>query len=114
MHLRRQVFFKHLEKEQIERLACAMFVVEYKSGDFIIKQGEHGDNFYLVDRGTVECFKREQSSDQEQLIHTYTSGGVFGELAIMYNAPRAVTCRAVCDCRLHSLDREVGNYAVSI
>lgn len=99
--LQRQVLFKHLEEEQRELVARAMSVVEYKSGEHIVKQGEDGDAFYLVDCGAVEGWRNEE------LIHTYGPGGAFGELALMYNAPRAATCRAASDCRLYALGRKV-------
>lgn len=104
--LEQQVLFRHLEKEQKEFIARAMFVVEYKAGDTIISQGDDGDNFYVIDRGNVECFKCESGVDDEKLVHTYSPGGAFGELAIMYNAPRAATCRAISECRLFALDRK--------
>lgn len=104
--LEQQVLFRHLEKEQKEFVARAMFVMEFKSGDTIISQGDDGDNFYVIDRGNVECYKYSDSPDDEALVHTYSPGGAFGELAIMYNAPRAATCRAIADCRLYALDRK--------
>ena len=104
---RQQVLFRHLEKEQKEFVARAMFVMEFKNGDTIITQGDNGDNFYVIDRGNVECFKYEDGPEDETLVHTYSPGGAFGELAIMYNAPRAATCRAISDCRLYALDRKV-------
>ena len=39
----------------------------------------------------------------------YTPGEVFGELALMNNAPRAATITAIDDCELYSLDRELFN-----
>ena len=104
---RQQVLFRHLEQEQKEFVARAMFVMDFKNGDTIISQGDDGDNFYVIDRGNVECYKHENNPDDEALVHTYSPGGAFGELAIMYNAPRAATCRAITDCRLYALDRKV-------
>ena len=105
--LRQQILFRHLEKEQREFVARAMFIMEFKSGDTIITQGDDGGNFYIIDSGNVECFKYEDSLENEKLVHTYSPGGAFGELAIMYNAPRAATCRAISDCRLYALERKV-------
>ena len=102
------MLFRHLETEQKEFITRAMFVVDVKAGDTIISQGDDGDNFYVIDRGNVECFKYEDSPDDEKLVHTYSPGGAFGELAIMYNAPRAATCRAISECRLFALDRKAG------
>lgn len=59
----------------------------FDSGDVIIKQGDDGDYFYVVDSGHIDCFKDDKK------ITNYSKGGAFGELAIMYNAPRAATCQ---------------------
>jgi cAMP-dependent protein kinase regulator len=42
---------------------------------------------------------------EELKVHTYNDGDTFGELALMYDAPRAATCRAVHECKLWTLDR---------
>lgn len=75
-----------------------------EAGDDIIVQGEIGDVFYLLEEGNVDVYitKKDQP---ETKVHTYTPGNAFGELAIMYNAPRAATCRAQSACTLWALDR---------
>lgn len=42
----------------------------------------------------------------------YGPGEAFGELALLYNAPRAATIKAVSNCTLFSLDRETFNHVV--
>mmetsp|Transcript_24325 Transcript_24325/g.35645 ORF Transcript_24325/g.35645 Transcript_24325/m.35645 type:complete len:402 (+) Transcript_24325:117-1322(+) len=73
-------------------------------GEDIIIQGESGDVFYLLESGEVDVFVRK-GGGEESLVHTYSAGSTFGELALLYNAPRAATCRASSECRLWSLDR---------
>ena len=45
-------------------------------------------------------------------LKTYSSGEAFGELALLYNAPRAATIIAATDCVLWTLDRETFNNIV--
>jgi cAMP-dependent protein kinase regulator len=74
------------------------------AGDNIIQQGDSGDVFYLLEDGLVDVSIRRKGEESKQ-VHTYHSGDSFGELAIMYNAPRAATCTAQNACKLWALDR---------
>lgn len=74
-----------------------------EDGDNIIVQGEIGDVFYLLEEGSVDVYVKKGGEDVK--VHAYKPGDAFGELAIMYNAPRAATCRANCTSKLWALDR---------
>lgn len=69
------------------------------SGTTIIKQGDEGDYFYIVESGTVEFYVNNSK------VNTSGAGSSFGELALMYNSPRAATVIATTDCFLWTLDR---------
>lgn len=66
-------------------------MVEKKTtaGDVIINEGEDGDNFYVIENGTYAAYKEGEH------IFTYNSKGAFGELALMYNCPRAATIKVL-------------------
>lgn len=74
-------------------------------GEDIIVQGDIGDVFYLLEDGAVDVYIKKKGTTDELKVHTYKPGDAFGELAIMYNAPRAATCRAQTECKLWALDR---------
>lgn len=74
------------------------------AGEDIIVQGDIGDVFYLLEDGSVDVYIKKGGADEVK-VHSYKPGDAFGELAIMYNAPRAATCRAVTECKLWALDR---------
>lgn len=80
--------------------------LQFQADQTIIHQGEAGDHFYLIDEGTVDVFLKKDYDEEESLILSYDTGESFGELALMYNAPRAATCRARTDCKLWTLDRK--------
>jgi cAMP-dependent protein kinase regulator len=48
----------------------------------------------------------------ENKVKDYKSGDAFGELALLYNAPRAATICADENCHLFSLDRHTFNHIV--
>jgi cAMP-dependent protein kinase regulator len=50
----KNVLFKHLDDNQRSDIFDAMFAVTHNPGEVIIKQGDEGDNFYVIDEGEVE------------------------------------------------------------
>ena len=78
----------------------------------MIKQGADGDNLYVVDSGQLDCFKVFKKGEEAKFLKTYQPGESFGELALLYNAPRAATIRAKTDSVLFELDRECFNHIV--
>lgn len=103
--LKNNVFFSHLDEHQMKTVHDAMFCVERTDGDIIINQGDDGDNFYCIDNGVVEIFIDSSKTGERSLVRTCVDGDAFGELALMYNAPRAASCIAKGNVRLWALDR---------
>tara|TARA_B100000780_G_scaffold169577_1_gene118660 strand:- start:3010 stop:3636 length:627 start_codon:yes stop_codon:yes gene_type:complete len=100
--------FAGLHSDEIHTLIGAMSQVNVASGESIIKQGDQGDYFYVVDRGEFDVFVDgmvDENGAPKSVFH-YKTGGSFGELALMYNAPRAATVTAVQDSVLWSVDRK--------
>lgn len=69
----------------------------------IIQEGESGDALFIVDSGEYDCFKI--INGKNKYLKTYQHGDAFGELALMYNAPRAATIVVKTPGTLYSLDR---------
>jgi len=97
---------KMLDQEQKDKIVNAFAgPLTKEEGEDIIVQGEIGDVFYLLEEGSVDIYIKKGDMPEPLKVHTYKPGDAFGELAIMYNAPRAATCRAASKCKLWSLDR---------
>lgn len=90
------------QKDLIVKAFSGPLIME--PGKDVIVQGDIGDIFYLLESGEVDVFIKKGSAD-EMRVHTYKPGDAFGELAIMYNAPRAATCRVKTSAKLWALDR---------
>lgn len=53
--LKKCQFLDPFSNEQISKLAGALETITYEDGDYIIRQGEIGDSFYIIEDGTVQC-----------------------------------------------------------
>ena len=70
------------------------------------------DVLYLVEDGELDCFRKENEQAEEKFLKTYHPGDAFGELALLYNAPRAATIKSKTVAHLWVLDRNTFNYIV--
>lgn len=96
--------FRNLDEEQYHDVVNAMSEKRVAAGQTIIEQGGVGDYFYVVESGTFDCYI-SKGGEPPNKVTSYEAGGSFGELALMYNAPRAATIVATSDAVLWALDR---------
>jgi cAMP-dependent protein kinase regulator len=104
--------FNSLEDKELDTVILAFEEKRFKKGEHVIDQGEHGDVLYLIESGTLNCYKVFKKEEGEKFLKVYNPGEAFGELALLYNAPRAATIVANEDCLLWALDRETFNNIV--
>ncbi|MGH0150382.1 UNVERIFIED_CONTAM: hypothetical protein FKN15_020504 [Acipenser sinensis] len=97
------LLFKNLDSEQMSQVLDAMFERLVSPGEHVIDQDDDGDNFYVIERGTYDISVKVDGIDC--CIGTYNNHGSFGELALMYNTPRAATIIATSPGALWGLDR---------
>jgi len=79
---------------------------------YMVSSGEPG--LFIIESGTLDVFKMSEGHPPPGIkVFAYDSmGQSFGELALLYNAPRAATVRASSDCVLWSIDRDTFNNCV--
>jgi hypothetical protein len=70
--------------------------VRFRPGEVIFRQGDHGDLVYTIVRGEVEVIREEENGD-ERLLARMGPGEYFGEMALISDAPRTATVRALTD-----------------
>jgi serine/threonine protein kinase len=83
--LMKHFLFKVLDKHSMESLIGAMTRKLMAPGEVVIKQGDDGDTFYVMEKGEVSVVIGGKT------LGTIKSPAAFGELALMYSAPRAAT-----------------------
>jgi cAMP-dependent protein kinase regulator len=66
----------------------------------------------VVDEGTLDCSKQFKKDEPPKFLKTYHPGESFGELSLLYNAPRAATITSKTESILFALDRETFNNIV--
>ncbi len=75
--------------------ALARFSREYPPGSVIFREGETGDEMYVVQAGEVRISKRVANG--ERVLATLGPGEFLGEMAILNARPRTATARVVDD-----------------
>lgn len=85
--------FKFLPKDHYPLLAGACEACEFKSGQVIIKQGDTGNEFYVIRDGeaAVTVIVNSEPSKQVAMLKT---GDYFGEKALLRDEPRTATITA--------------------
>jgi cAMP-dependent protein kinase regulator len=104
--------FNALDEVEINTVILAFAERRFKQGETVINQGEQGDVLYLIESGTLDCYKTFDKDEGPKHLKIYEPGEAFGELALLYNAPRAATIIAKEDCILWALDRQTFNHIV--
>ena len=82
-----------------ERVASNLVPLSVDAGKLVIRAGEVGDRFYIVEDGELDI-----SADGRHT--TAHHADYFGEIALLRNVPRTATVTAVADTRLYALQRE--------
>lgn len=100
--VRRNLLFTNIGDETLELLVNAMQYRAFSRGTQILAQGEPGDLFYILDSGNCEA--RIDGRVVGEIDGTSTRN-FFGELALLYDAPRAATVSATTDVECWTLDR---------
>ena len=110
--LNQNFMFSRLEQSEKDVIVLAMQSINVKKDEVVIKEGDEGNELYVVDSGSLNCTKLNKETNEEMFLKTYQPGEAFGELALLYNAPRAASITANEDCTLFTLDRESFNHIV--
>ncbi|KAJ5683912.1 cAMP-dependent protein kinase regulatory subunit [Penicillium maclennaniae] len=108
----RNFLFSHLDDDQFKTVLDALVEKPIPAKDIkVISQGDAGDYFYIVENGSFDIYIHPSGSVQPgpdglgNKVSSTGPGGSFGELALMYNAPRAATVVSTEKSTLWGLDR---------
>ena len=68
-------------------------VRQLNPGQTVFREGESGDQAFIVQQGSVEIFKK--SGDATVVLDTLQEGSLFGEMSLIDGKPRMASARAV-------------------
>lgn len=97
--------FPELSQTELQALAAAARERSYAPGDLLCREGEIGRRLFIISDGEAEIFV---NTDKNQLILVNRVGPAdyFGEMALINDAPRAATVRAITTCKTVEVDRD--------
>ncbi|MBI1731215.1 MAG: ATP-binding cassette domain-containing protein [Gammaproteobacteria bacterium] len=95
--------FKDMLLNDLTDVAQHMELQSFAAGSEIIRQGDAGDRFHLIYRGTATVSVRQNGASRE--VATLNSGDFFGELALLRDEPRNATVSAATDVETFSLSK---------
>jgi cAMP-dependent protein kinase regulator len=83
------------------KIADALETLKFPAGAVIIREGQPGNSFYLLEEGEAQAYK----SNNQNPVMSYKKGDFFGELALLNDAPRAASVVAKTDVKVATLDK---------
>lgn len=98
--LKRIPIFAHLNYNELVKVVGLTQLLRLRTGDTFIREGEQGDEFYVVLAGEVAVSKGSQ-----QLV-SLKAGAHLGEMALIDNAPRSATVTCKTDTNLLGMRRD--------
>lgn len=97
--LRRSPLFQDVSRDFLRELIGRLRTQIYNRGDQIVRQGDIGQEMYLIRQGQVEVLDNKQ----QKVVARMSAGDLFGEVALMLGLPRNATLRAGSYCELFKL-----------
>jgi CRP/FNR family cyclic AMP-dependent transcriptional regulator len=89
--------FEGLSAQEIELVARICREQRFAKGQIITREGERGDEMYIITEGFVEVLLGEKPSSSARVVVSLGSGQVLGEMALLDQGPRSASLKATSD-----------------
>ncbi|UJR86502.1 cyclic nucleotide-binding domain-containing protein [Sandaracinus amylolyticus] len=100
--------FSALRPEALERLLAGFTLRDLATGALAITQGDEGREAFVVVRGALRAERRaSEESAQPEVLAVLGPGAIFGEMALVSEAPRAASVVALEPVQLLVASRDV-------
>jgi len=102
--LAQHFLLKHLERDELRRLAQSATLAGYPPNRTIFQKGDPGDSMMAVIRGRVKICAHS-ADGKELVLNIIGKGGIFGEIALLDGEPRTADAVALDETDLLVLSR---------
>lgn len=109
--LRKISIFSDLTVSELGAIATVAEEVEYPEGKTVIREGEPGENVFLIISGEVTVYKQGETK-KEIMLDTMTKGDYFGEMALFEKRERSATIHTTRPSRFLVLHKQEFNELV--
>jgi MFS family permease len=92
--------FAPLSVTTLETLAANLIPLTLPAGTPVVREGETGDRFYIVESGRLEA------TQEGRHLRDLVNGDFFGEIALLRDVPRTASVTAMSEARLLALERD--------
>ena len=87
--------FHNLSEEELQLLLPYARRAIYEKGAYVVREGDHGDEVFLIRSGTVEILKRDKEHPTEYQLALLHTEDWFGEMAVLGKQVRMTSAKAV-------------------
>ena len=103
--LRNMRLFRNVDDTDLATFARSLRAQPLRRGQVLFREGDHGDEMFLVRAGSIVVSKGV-TGRVEQVLARMGPGDFFGEMALFDRSPRSATIQADTEVTLLVLDRE--------
>ncbi|MCC6539954.1 MAG: ATP-binding cassette domain-containing protein [Bryobacterales bacterium] len=94
-----------LDDAVLAELSRAFSTELFSKDRYVFHEGDSGNRFYIIVRGTVEVLKT-MAGGGDRRVEVLQDGDAFGEQALLMNAPRSASVKCLAECTLLVLGGE--------
>jgi len=98
--------FSELDEQELGSLLSYIRSQSFPKGSLVCREGEGGDSLFVISRGEVSITK-QMAGGKEVCVRNLRDGDFFGEFGFFIDRKRHATVRAVTECEILEISRNV-------
>lgn len=102
--LREVALFQGLGDDDLSQILEISEPIGVVGGDYVFREGERGDHFFIIVQGGIEL--RKTSGSEQRRLAILRAGQAFGEMALLNSTPRSASAYALEDTYMLSVSRD--------